>query len=199
MEQTSPHKYKGYIMSMDNTTEIAALAAFLANATVGMLSFGAIWIITHAQMAIATLAAWWPFILLIGILATAMAAFLWFWDNFKDIMDLIYNLAIGNWDGVAEAFQRMVEKLKGYWNSFKTFFGMGATTTIDAKTASGAAASAGGVQMSKPQWAKQDVTIQQSFPPGTAPEIMAAAREGALQGMNAVDNGPLARQMGQAQ
>jgi len=29
MEQTSPHKYKGYIMSMDNTTEIAALAAFL--------------------------------------------------------------------------------------------------------------------------------------------------------------------------
>lgn len=177
----------------------AALAAFLANATVGLIAFGIAWIIIHAQMAIAAIAAFWPFILLVGILAVAIAAFFWFWDNFKDIMDLIYNLAIGNWDGVAEAFNRMVEKLKGYWESFKSFFGMGASTTIDAKTASGAAASAGGVQMSKPVWEKQDVTIQQSFPPGTGPEVMNMAREGALQGMNAVDNGPLARQMGQAQ
>ena len=177
----------------------AALTAFLANATVGIIGFGITWIIIHAQMAIAAIAAFWPFILLIGLLAVAIAAFFWFWDNFKDIMDLIYNLAIGNWDGVADAFYRMVEKLKGYWKSFKSFFGMGASTTIDAKTASGAAASAGGVQMSKPVWEKQDITIQQSFPAGTESQYMQMARQGALQGMNAVDNGPLARQMGQAQ
>ena len=159
--------------------------------------FSAAWIATHYRMAVAAIAAFAPYAAVAAILTAAVLVIWWFYDNWKDVMDMLYGIATLNFDKVSSAFSRRVDRLKYYWTSFKDFFSLGASTTIDAKTASGAASSAGGVQMSRPQNAKQEVTIQQSFPAGTGPEIMNMAREGALQGMNAVDNGPLSRQMGQ--
>lgn len=161
--------------------------------------FAAAWISTHYKMAVAAIAAFAPYAAVAAALTAVVLVIWWLYDNWKNVTDLIYGIATLNFDKVAESFKKMIDRLEYYWTSFKSFFSLGASTTIDAKTASGAASAAGGVQMSRPQNAKQEVTIQQSFPAGTGPEIMSMAREGALQGMNAVDNGPLSRQMGQAQ
>lgn len=173
----------------------AAYNAFVATAIGANLKFAAVWIATHAKMAVAAIAAFWPMILLVGLIAGAIAALLWLWDNFQDVMDAIYNLSIGNWEGVADAFKRMVDKLKGYWDSFKQFFGAEVNTNVTSAnvspaTAGAAAASAGGVG------GQQVVTINQTLPPGTPQETAEAAKGATQQAMAATDGGKLSRQMG---
>lgn len=176
----------------------AALAWFIGTATAGIIGFAATWVIAHAKMAVATLIAYAPILLLIAALGLALVALLWLWDNWKLIMGMIYDLATGNWKGVADGFMKMVDKIKGYWNSFKSFFGMGVSTTISTATAAGAASSASGVPTAAPG-GNTTIQINQELPPGTPEETRQAAYNGTKQAMADNEMAKFARQAGQAQ
>lgn len=154
-----------------------AVSAFLATAVAAVIALGPIWG-------------------LIALITGAMAVLFFLWDNFKDIMSLIKNLFMGDWDEMGKAFGRIVDRMMGYWKSFKSFFGMGVSTTVSATQAAGAASSAGGVPTAA---GSSNVTINQTLPAGSPEATKVAAREGAQQAMDANPMDKAARQAAQAQ
>jgi len=206
------------------------IASWVVNtlARIGILVIG--WIISFAQMAIATIAATWPLLLIIVAIVAVIAAAYLLWKNWDTVMEWltaaaakaydflfsgfesagikIAEYAKGIWDSVAGGFSAMVEKISGYWNAFKSFFGMGVTTTITAaanaqqatniapSTVAGAASAASGVPSygAGPSLA---VTVNQTLPPGTTAETAAAAKDATMQA--APDSfAAFSRQMAQA-
>lgn len=152
-----------------------AIAQFVIGSIVWIGVLAVSWIASFVSMAIAVIAATWPIVLLVAALASVLTALYILWDNWKLIMGMIYDLATGNWKGVSDGFMKMVEKIKGYWNSFKSFFGMGVSTTIDATTAAGAASSASGVP-TRGAGGTANVTVNQTLPPGTSAEVAQSAK-----------------------
>lgn len=130
-----------------------------------------------------------------GIAALAAGAYVLLTD-WDEIMGLIKDTAIDSWNSISDKFLGMVDKIKGYWNSFKSFFGMGVSTTIDTATAAGAATAGGGVPTSA-TGGTANITINQQLPPGSPPEVQQAAYKGTMQASKELDL--VARQAGQLQ
>ena len=161
-------------------TWVATMLASLATLVAG-------WVASFISMAIAAA----PVILTIAAIVAAVAliigAIYFLLDNWKLVFSLLKNIATLNFGGIADDFLAMVEKLKGYWNSFKSFFGMGVSTTVGANvnkpnavspaTVAGAAASANGVPTSTTN-APMTFTVNQTLPPGSPQETQDAARAG---------------------
>ena len=119
------------------------------------------------------------------------AAFLFFKEEVTGFM-------LKMWESITEGFFSMIDSLKQAWTDFKSFFTGGVNANVTASTVAGAASSAGGTGYSAPIGG-QNVTINQTLPPGSTPEVAAAAKGATMDAMKATDNGQLARQMGQAQ
>lgn len=154
---------------------LAALA-FGANVLIGMLPVIAL-----------------PALIVAGIIAVVAAIYM-LWANWSDVWGRIKNIASETWKSVTDGFFSMVNKLKGYWNDFKSFFGLGASTTITAGKVAGAASSASGVAGAG-AGANMNVTVNQELPPGTTKETADAAKNASLQVFTGGGNDILSRQM----
>lgn len=154
---------------------LAALA-FGANVLIGMLPVIAL-----------------PALIVAGIVAVVAAIYM-LWANWSDIWGWIKNIASETWKSVTDGFFSMVNKLKGYWNDFKSFFGLGASTTITAGKVAGAASSASGVAGAG-TGANMNVTVNQELPAGTTKETADAAKNASMQVFTGGGNDILSRQM----
>lgn len=182
-------------------TWVATMLASLATVVAG-------WIASFVSMAIAAA----PVILTIAAIVAAVgliiAAIYFLLDNWRTIFSLMKNIATLNFAGIANDFSAMVDKLKGYWNSFKSFFGMKVSTEVGAtsptslaprvapSTAAGAASSAGGVPAAA-QGGSVVFTVNQTLPPGTPQETANAAQTAINRAFNELPLDRLGRQMGQ--
>lgn len=187
----------------------AALVGSWALLLIGQVALVAAgWIASFISMAIAAA----PIILTILAVVAAVTAIIAIiyvlLDNWKLIFSLMKNIATLNFDGIAKDFSAMVDKLKGYWNSFKSFFGMGVSTTVGANAAAGspavtpakvagAAAAPGGVPVTNNQGGTMTFTVNQTLPPGTPQETADAARSAIDRAFNEMPVDQFARQMGQ--
>jgi len=166
----------GSVMANVMLLALTALAGILFVVAVG---FAAAWVAALSG----------PMLIIIAIMAL-YAAFLFFKDEVTVFMaDL--------WASITMGFFTMIEGLKSAWANFKSFFTGGVNANVTASTVAGAASSAGGT--GAPSGAGQNVTINQTLPPGSTPETAAAAKGATMEAMKATDNGQLSRQMGQAQ
>lgn len=178
------------------------VAGWVANLLIALGTLVAGWVSSFISMAIAAAPVLLPMLAIIAAVTAIIAVIYFLLDNWKNVFDIIAGIATGNWDRVAKGFYGMVEKLKGYWNSFKSFFGMKVDTTIGAAggtpivtptVAAGAAVAAGGVA-----GGNSSVVINQNLPPGTTAETAQAAKDATQRAIDsAFDVGRLSRQMGQ--
>ena len=134
-----------------------AALAFGVNAAIGLLSV-----------------LWLPALIVAGIVAIIAIIYL-LWSNWDAIWTSIGDIAAKTWTSISDGFLGMVNTLKGYWNDFKSFFGVGVSTNINAGKVAGAASSAGGVAGAGNQ-TNANVTINQELPPGTTKETADAAK-----------------------
>lgn len=182
---------------------LGSMDAWVRNLTIGLglftaavALFGVSGVAAFASFAIAVIAATWPILLLIAALAGAMYVLYLLWDNWQTIWAGMKDIADKVWQGLVDGFGIAIDKIKSAWNGFKSFFGMGVSTTVSATQAAGAASSAGGVPTAG---GSSNVTINQTLPAGSPEATKVAAREGAQQAMDANPTDKLARQMAQAQ
>lgn len=180
---------------------LAANALWVAGIVANMARVVLVWTLGFAQMLIAALPVILPMLAIIAAITAIVAVIYFLLDNWKNVFDIIAGIAMGNWDRVAKGFYGMVEKLKGYWNSFKSFFGMKVDTTIGAAggapvvtptVAAGAAVAAGGVA-----GGNSSVVINQTLPPGSPVETAEAARAATQQALDDSAISRISRQMGQ--
>ena len=134
-----------------------AALAFGVNAAIGLLSV-----------------LWLPALIVAGIVAIIAIIYL-LWSNWEEIWGYIGDIAAKTWTSISDGFLGMVNTLKGYWNDFKSFFGVGVSTNITAGKVAGAASSASGVAGAGNQ-TNANVTINQELPPGTSKETADAAK-----------------------
>ena len=151
-----------------------------------------------AAMAASILVASLPFILMAAAIGLVIGAIYLLWSNWEKIMTWIGDISSKIWTSVSDGFLGMVDKIKGYWNAFKSFFGMDVSTKITASTAAGAASAPGGVPRGAPGGVT-NVTVNQTLPPGTPAETAAAAKAATRQALNDNSMDRLARQAAQAQ
>ena len=154
---------------------IAALV-FGANVLIGMLPVIAL-----------------PALIIAGIVAVVAAIYM-LWTNWDKVWGFISKIASETWKSVTDGFFSMVNKLKGYWNDFKSFFGLGASTTITAGKVAGAASSASGVAGAG-TGANMNVTVNQELPAGTTKETADAAKNASMQVFTGGGNDFISRQM----
>lgn len=195
---------------------IAGLARFGIAMAVNLLAVGAWvagilaqtailvagWVASFISMALAAAPVVLPILAIIAAIGLVIAGIYYLYKNWDKVWGGIKDIASGVWDSVAGGFNAMVNKLKGYWNSFKSFIGMKVDTTIGASSgvpvvtptvAAGAAVSAGGVA-----GGNSSVVINQTLPPGTTAETAQAAKDATQRAVDsAFDVGRLSRQMGQ--
>jgi hypothetical protein len=203
---------------------VAALASFALAMAVNLIAVGvwvagilievavlvAGWVASFIAMAVAAAPVVLPILAIIAAIALVVAAIYYLYKNWETVWDSIKTIANGVWDSVANGFGSMVDKLKGYWNSFKSFFGMKVEATVGAvsagpaqpavtpATAAGAAASSGGVGSATNGNSSVVIKIDQTLPPGTASETADAARSATQKAIDsAFDVSRLSRQMGQ--
>ena len=182
-----------------------AVGTWVAGVMASMATMVAGWIASFVSMTIAAA----PIILTIAGIVAAIAliigAIYFLLDNWKTVFSLIKNIATLNFQGISDDFSKMVDKLKGYWNSFKSFFGMKVSTEIGANnrgiappmapsTVAGAAAAPAGVR-GVGGGAPINFTVNQELPPGTPQETAAAAKNASQQAFSELDK--FARQIGQ--
>lgn len=168
------------------------------------------WISSFVSMAIAAAPVLLPILAITAGVAAIIAAVFLLLDNWKLIFKTIKDIATGNWSEIANDFGAMVDRLKSYWNSFKSFFGVGVSTTIGASampaapaapaispaTVAGAASPSGGI-VAPSTGNSVVIKIDQTLPPGTTAETAQAARDAVNQAWNSLPVDRLARQMGQ--
>lgn len=127
-----------------------------------------------------------PMLVILAIMAL-YGAFLYFKDEvFKFMSEL--------WDSITAGFFAMIDSITAAWGKFKSFFTSGVNANVSATTVAGAASSAGGTGAVAGN--NQNVTINQTLPPGTAPETAAAAKGATEQAAYAMSDNRAARQMG---
>lgn len=151
-----------------------------------------------AAMAASIIVASLPFLLMAAAIGLVIGAIYLLWSNWEKIMTWIGDISSKIWTSVSDGFLGMVDKIKGYWNAFKSFFGMDVSTKITASTAAGAASAPGGVPRGAPGGVT-NVTVNQTLPPGTPAETAAAAKAATRQALNDNSMDRLARQAAQAQ
>jgi tape measure domain-containing protein len=172
---------------------------------VGILAQTAIlvagWIASFVSMALAAAPVILPILAIIAAIALVVSGIYYLYKNWNKVWTGIKDIASNVWDGISGGFSAMVNKLKVYWNSFKSFFGMKVDTTIGATgtapvvtptVAAGAAVSAGGVA-----GGNSSVVINQTLPPGSPAETAEAARVATQQALDDAAISRLSRQMGQ--
>lgn len=189
----------------------AAFVWLMGTATAGIIGFAITWVISFAQMAIATIAAFWPLLALIAGIALVVAAITYLSNHWTEIMDGIKLVASDLWHFVEDGFGDMIKSLKDDWNTFKSFFGMGVSANVSANmtsssnaanvTPSTAAASASpsfAATNKAPTGMSQNIiTINQTLPPGTTQETAAAAKSATSSSAGEAFNA-MARKAGQA-
>lgn len=173
---------------------IASLLAVKAQAIVAYMQMAA----AGAAMVASMIAANLTTILIIAAIGLVIGAIYLLWSNWEKIMTWIGDISSKIWTSVSDGFLGMVDKIKGYWNAFKSFFGMDVSTKITASTAAGAASAPGGVPGGAPGGVT-NVTVNQTLPPGTPAETAAAAKAATKQALASSETEKLARQAAQAQ
>ena len=108
-----------------------ALAAWVASSIASLSVWLASWIATFASAAIAAAPLILTFTAIVAGIGLVIAAIYVLLDNWKLIFKTIKDIATGNWTAVADDFGKMVDRLKGYWNSFKSFFGLKTEPNIE--------------------------------------------------------------------
>jgi tape measure domain-containing protein len=180
---------------------VARGAAWVAATLAQLAVVAAGWITKFALMAIATIAATWPILLIVAALALVVAGLYLLWDNWSKIMGWIKESASGAWTFVSDQFMAMVEKIKGYWDSCKSFFGRGVSATLANNFAAvnPASVAAFGLPAAGGNGGNVYNEIHQTLPSGTPEQTRQAAYEGTRQalGDNSMDR--FARQAAQAQ
>lgn len=186
----------------------AAVAAWIASLLAGLATMVTGWVASFVSMAIAAAPIVLTILAVVAAVAAIIAIIYVLLDNWKLIFSLMKNIATLNFDGIAKDFSAMVDKLKGYWNSFKSFFGIGVSTTVGANATAGsqavtpakvagAAAAHGGVPVTNNQGGAMTFTVNQTLPPGTPQETADAARSAVDRAFNELPVERFARQMGQ--
>jgi tape measure domain-containing protein len=184
-----------------------AVGTWVATLLTSLGTMAAGWIASFVSMTIAAA----PVILTIAAIVAAVAGIIaviyFFLDNWKLVFSLLKNIATLNFSGIADDFSAMVDKLKGYWNSFKSFFGMGVSTTVGANvtkpnavspaTVAGAASSPNGVPVTNTNNAPMTFTVNQTLPPGTPQETADAAKGAIEKAFQTMPMDRLQRQIGQ--
>lgn len=141
-------------------------------------------------LAIAFTAAW---LAAAGPITATVIALMALYGTFLFFKTEVIQIMSDVWKSITDQFEVMIGKLKSGWNSFKSSIGIG--TSVDASVVAGAATSAGGTGASAPLGG-QNITVNQTLPPGTAPETAAAAKGATEQALIAADSSAMARQMG---
>lgn len=168
------------------------LAATLAILTGKILLFGTV---AAAMFLKVQIAATWAFLsaaagatilgaplwAIIVAIAAIVLAIKWWWTNWEAIFGYMQLAASVAWASISDGFYTMVNRLKGYWDGFKSFFGVGLSSTISPSVAAGAAASSGGVGGVGGGQQTSNITINQTLPPGTTAETAAAAKNATAQ------------------
>jgi len=159
---------------------------------------------------IAAAAAWVaalsPIMLIILALMGLWLAFGIFHDQviqiFSDMWEKIKTNTLEFWEYIKSIFtwDNLFAGLKSAWEKAKSLVGLGTETSVNVTpaTAAGAAASPSGVP-GVGGGSTQNVTVNQTLPPGTTKETADAARSATVQAVKSADNTQMARQMGQAQ
>lgn len=167
----------------------------------GWVSAAAVAVVKAAVIAASWLVAIAPIVLIIAAVAAVVYALYWLWNNWDKVLTWMKDIASKSWDFIVGKFNDSINWIKDKWNGLKDFFGIGVNANLSAspnqmvtpqQTAS-AAVSAGGAG-SRVQ--TNNVTINQSLPAGSPPEVQAAARAGTQQALNDGRLGELTRQMG---
>lgn len=179
---------------MDGWVRVLTLA--FAGLTVAVALFGVSGVAAFGSMAIAVIAATWPILLLVAAIGAAMYALFLLWDNWQTIWQGMKDIAAKVWESLVSGFTYAIDAIKDKWNSFKSLFGMGVSTTISASTAAGAASAPSGVPTGG---GATNIEINQTLPPGTSEQTAKAAKEATQQAMGAMPMDKIARQMGQVQ
>lgn len=141
----------------------------------------------------------WAIIGIIAIIAGAVyLLYKVFTGQFGDIQKFISDV----WDGVLNGFRAMVDGLMSYWQKFKSFWGIGASTSLNVNGASSnvtAPASPSAMQYPMPQGSNNStiVNINQTLPPGSTPEVATAARDATAQAADSFASDSLTRRMAQ--
>jgi tape measure domain-containing protein len=141
----------------------------------------------------------WAIIAIIALIALAVyVLYKVFTGQFGDISKFISDV----WDGVLNGFRAMVDGLMSYWQKFKSFWGIGASTSLSVNgTSSNVAAPAtpNTMQYPTPQGSNNStiVNINQTLPPGSTPEVATAARDATAQAADSFAADSLTRRMAQ--
>lgn len=131
----------------------------------------------------------WAIIAIIALIALAVyVLYKVFTGQFDDIKKFISNI----WDGILSGFRSMVDGLMAYWQRFKSFWGIGASTSLNVNgTATNVTAPAAPNAVQYPgatgsTGGNTNVTINQTLPPGSTPEVAAAARGATTEAIDSI-------------
>lgn len=184
-----------------------AVATWVGGVLVSLGTMVVGWIAGFISMAVAAAPIILTIVAVVAAIGLIVAAIYFLLDNWRTVFSMIKNIATLNFTGISDDFSKMVDKLKGYWSSFKSFFGAKVSTDISANsrpgnmvsmaTVAGAASSPGGVPMAPTQGAPVSMTVNQTLPPGTPQETAGAAKTATERAISEFTGGALARQMGQ--
>lgn len=153
--------------------------------------------------ALAALGVTWPLWAIIAIIALVAAAVYVLYKVFIGEFGDIQTFVQGVWDGIANGFKSMVDGLMNYWQKFKDFWGLGASTSLTVNGQSGS----GSPMISPPNTMQYPsstnnanstiVNINQTLPPGSTPEMASAAYNATEQAVGGFYEDSIARRLGQ--
>ncbi|MBX9771686.1 MAG: tape measure protein [Candidatus Obscuribacterales bacterium] len=186
-------KWMGISMATLLTLHFAELAA---RSIISFAIMAAGWVASFAAMIISALPVVLIVLAIVAAVALLLAGIYYLWDNWEKIWQGMKDIAASVWKGLVSGFMSAIDKIKSAWNGFKSFFGMGVSTTVSATQAAGAASAPSGVPTAG---GSSNVTINQTLPAGSPEATKVAAREGTTQALIANPWDKTARQMAQAQ
>jgi tape measure domain-containing protein len=167
------------------TMALTVLAVFIKRQLIASLLLAAGGFI---KMAIGIGAIALPIIGLLALLA-AVTAFFIYWPEI---------LSAASWalDWLSKQIDKAAASLGEYWDSLKSLFGFSSDVNVNATTVAGAAASPNGVPTANGGSTTNNVTVNQTLPPGTPADTAAAAKAATQQAITpSLDK--IARQSGQ--
>lgn len=131
--------------------------------------------------ALAALGVTWPLWAIVAVIALIGLAIYVLYKVFVGEFGDIQKFVSGVWDSVLSGFRSMVDGLMSYWQKFKDFWGIGTSTslTVNGQNASVSPAGLPPNTMAYPANNSASnstiVQINQTLPPGSTPEMAAAA------------------------
>lgn len=188
-------------LSVGMIASAAAAAINFAAMIVGWVGAAAIAVAKAAIIAASWLIAIAPYVLIVAAVAGIVFALYWLWENWDKVLTWMKDIASKSWDFIVDKFNDSINWIKDKWNGLKDFFGIGVNANLSAtpnasvtpQQAANATISAGGAGS---RTNTNNVTINQTLPAGSPPEVQAAARAGTQQALSDGKLDVLARQMG---